>query len=111
VGIPEEIVIQMRHAPFRTALEKMAHTLVYEMTILGSVSSPTEFTASVAVPTLLMAGAESPSFLQDAAKSLAQVLPNGQHRILEGQTHDIVPSVVAPLVKEFFLSGASIKRS
>jgi pimeloyl-ACP methyl ester carboxylesterase len=101
VGIPMEIVAQMRNAPFRPALEKMAHTLVYEMTILGGMASPAEIIASVAVPTLLMAGAQSPAFLQDAVKSLVATLPNGEYRILEGQTHDIVPSVVAPLVEEF----------
>src|SRR5438270_1985362 len=35
VGIPEEVVVQLRHAPFRPALEAMAHTLVYDATILG----------------------------------------------------------------------------
>jgi hypothetical protein len=74
------------------------------MTILGDMASPAELIASVATPTLLMAGAQSPMFLQDAVKSLANGLPNGQPRILEGQTHDIVPSVVAPLVEEFFTS-------
>lgn len=104
VGIPMEIVVQTRNAPFRPALERMAHTLVYEMTILGDMPSPAEIIASAAAPTLLMAGAQSPMFLQDAVKSLAHVLPNGQFRILEGQTHDIIPSVVAPLVEEFFTS-------
>jgi len=35
VGIPAAVVAQMRNAPFRPALEKMAHTLVYESLILG----------------------------------------------------------------------------
>src|SRR5947209_15976870 len=35
VGIPEEVVVQMRRAPFRPALEAIAHTLVYDATILG----------------------------------------------------------------------------
>jgi hypothetical protein len=35
VDIPAEIVAQLRHAPFRPALENIAHTLVYDATILG----------------------------------------------------------------------------
>jgi len=107
VGIPVEVVVQMRNAPFRPALEKMAHTLVYEMTLLGDLSLPNELAASVPVPTLVMAGRESPAFMHDTAKSLANGLPNGQCRILEGQTHDIVPAVMAPVLEEFFTAGAS----
>src|SRR6266568_4803154 len=38
VGIPDEIIIQMRNAPFRPALEAMAPTLVYELTIIGDAA-------------------------------------------------------------------------
>jgi len=30
VGIPEEVVAQLRHAPFRPGLEAIAHTLIYD---------------------------------------------------------------------------------
>src|SRR5216683_6593439 len=91
VGIPEEIVVQMRNAPFRPALDAMAHTLVYEMTILGDSSLPIELAQRAAMPTLAVAGGTNP-FMRQAAEALAEALPNGQARILEGQTHDIVPS-------------------
>jgi pimeloyl-ACP methyl ester carboxylesterase len=106
IGMPMEIVVQMRHAPFRPALEKMAHTLVYEMTILDVMAAPTTLAASIETPTLLMAGSESPIFLQNTAKALAMALPHGQHRILPDQTHDINPSVVGPLVEAFFTQSA-----
>lgn len=102
VGIPAEVVVQLRNAPFRPALEKMAHTLVYEMTILGDQTLPNELAAAVPVPTLVLAGEKSPPFMQDTAKSLANGLPHGQWRILEGQTHDIVPAVMAPVLEAFF---------
>ncbi len=106
VGIPPEVVTQLRHAPFRPALEKMAQTLVYEAIIAGTTYSPAEFAASVRIPTLVLVGGESPAFLQDAAKLLADSLPNGQYRSLEGQTHDIVAPVVAPILEEFFTTNA-----
>ena len=38
VGIPQEVVAQMRHAPFRPALEAVAHTLAYDAAIIGDRS-------------------------------------------------------------------------
>jgi pimeloyl-ACP methyl ester carboxylesterase len=101
VGIPAAVVAQMRHAPFRPALEKMAHTLVYESTILGSL--PEGLLASVRVPTLVIDGEESHVMLRQAAQSVADALPNGRYRTLKGQGHDIVPAVVGPVLEEFFL--------
>jgi len=40
VGIPEEVVVGMRQAPFRPALEAIAHTLVYDATIIGDLTCP-----------------------------------------------------------------------
>ena len=105
VGIPAAVVAQMRNAPFRPALEKIAHTLVYESTILGAL--PPGLTASARVPTLVIDGEESPEVMRQAAQSLAEALPNGRYRTLKGQSHDIVPTVVAPVLMEFFLAPSS----
>jgi pimeloyl-ACP methyl ester carboxylesterase len=101
VGIPAAVVAQMRNAPFRPALEKMAHTLVYESTILGSL--PNGLIASVRVPTLVIDGEESPEVMRHAAQSLAEALPDGGYRTLKGQSHDLVPAAVGPVLEEFFL--------
>jgi pimeloyl-ACP methyl ester carboxylesterase len=100
VGIPEPIVLQLRQAPFRPALEAMAHTLVYEATILGDRSLPTEVVGHVRMPTLVAAGGAS-AFMSTSAHALADLLPQGEARILEGQTHDIEPSVLGPVMEEF----------
>ena len=100
VGIPAAVVAQMRNAPFRPALEKMAHTLVYESMILGAL--PAGLAASVRVPTLVIDGETSPEVMRHAAQSLAEALPDGRYRTLDGQGHDIVPAVVAPVLEEFF---------
>src|SRR5439155_9593034 len=42
VGIPEEVVAQMRHAPFRAGMEAIAHTLAYDH---GGVSRQLAMTA------------------------------------------------------------------
>ena len=102
VGIPEDVVARLRQAPFRPALEQMAATLVYECTIIGDGSLPTALAASIARPALVMAGGASFPFMRTTAQALADALPHGQARILEGQTHDLVPAVLAPVLEQFF---------
>jgi pimeloyl-ACP methyl ester carboxylesterase len=102
VGIPEAVVAQLRHAPFRPALEATAHTLVYEATIVGDLELPTAQLRSIKTPTLVIYGGESPAFMGNGAKALANALPDGHVRALDGQTHDIVPSALAPVILDFF---------
>src|SRR5438270_5816126 len=102
VGIPEQVVAQLRHAPFRPALEAMAHTLVYDATLVGDLELPTAQLRSVRAPTLVVYGSDSPAFMGSAAKALAKALPDGHVRALDGQSHDIVPTALAPVLLEFF---------
>jgi pimeloyl-ACP methyl ester carboxylesterase len=102
VGIPEPVVAQLRHAPFRPALEEIAHTLVYDATVVGDLKLPAAQLRSIKAPTLVVYGGESPAFLGDAAKALAAALPDGRVRSLEGQSHDIVPMALAPVLLDFF---------
>jgi pimeloyl-ACP methyl ester carboxylesterase len=102
VGIPEQVVAQLRHAPFRPALEATAHTLVYEATIVGDLELPTAQLQSIKTPALVVYGSESPAFMGNGAKALAAALPDGHLRALDGQNHDIVPAVLAPVLLDFF---------
>lgn len=101
VGIPPEVVAQLRHAPFRPGLEAIAHTLVYDATIVGDLSIPAELAASVTIPALVLAGEQSPPFLRDGAAAVAEAVPKGRLCILPGQTHDINPDITAPVLMEF----------
>ncbi|WP_327144827.1 alpha/beta fold hydrolase [Nocardia sp. NBC_01327] len=103
IGIPESIVSQMRNAPFRPALEAMAHTLVYEMTILGGVVHPADSAAAVSVPTVVMVGEQSPPMLHDSAAAIASANSTFRLHVLAGQNHDIAPSVVSLMLKDQFL--------
>lgn len=102
VGIPDDVVAQLRHAPFRPALEEMAPTLVYEATILGDGSLPAGLAPSITVPTLAIAGAAGSPVLREAAEALAAGLPNGRALALEGQTHDLDAQVLGPVLEQFF---------
>src|SRR6266511_1968097 len=89
VGIPEDVVAQLRHAPFRPALEAIAHTLLYDATIIGDLTLSTDLVAKVATPTLVIDGENSMPMLRNAARVLADTLPNGRPCTLAGQSHDI----------------------
>ena len=104
VGIPPEIVAQLRHAPFRPELENIAHTLIYESTIMADLSVLAGQLPSITVPTLVISGGNNIARMRSAAQTLADALPNARHRSLEGQTHDIVPAVLAPVLEEFLAS-------
>ena len=101
-GAPPEGVAGMRQTPIWPLFEAVAPTLAYDNAIMGDGSVPTDRLASLAVPTLVMAGGASPAFMQDAVQAAAHALPNAKFRTLEGQTHDVAPDVLAPVLEEFF---------
>jgi pimeloyl-ACP methyl ester carboxylesterase len=102
VGMPAEFVAFARTQPFWADQEKIAHTLAYDATIMGDYSLPLERAAGVGTPTLVIAGAASYPFLRQTATALAEALPNGEARILEGQDHNVAPEAIGPVLKEFF---------
>ena len=101
IGMPTEVVAQLRHAPFRPALEELAHTLVYEAMIIGDLTLPTALLTSIETPTLVIEGEKSPPVLRDAARAVADTLPNGRLCTLAGETHDISPAPTAAAIREF----------
>jgi len=104
VGIPEDVVTQLRHAPFRPGLEAIAHTLAYDAAIVGDLSLPADLLATVTIPALVIGGEYSPPFLRNAARAAASALPHGRLATLPGQTHDINPQAAAPVMAEFLAS-------
>jgi pimeloyl-ACP methyl ester carboxylesterase len=102
VGMPAEFVAPMRQAPMWPGLEAVAHTLAYDASIMGDYSVPTRRLGSVAIPTLVMDGGESPAQLRNAVQAVANAIPNAQRRTLPGQTHEVAAEAIAPVLIEFF---------
>jgi pimeloyl-ACP methyl ester carboxylesterase len=101
VGMPESFVGWAKTQPFWAGQEKIAHTLAYDATVMGDYSLPAS-AASVAVPTLVLAGTASFPFMRETADALAARIPNGQVRLLDGQDHNVAPAAIAPVLREFF---------
>lgn len=107
VGLPAEFAAFARTQPWWAAQEALAHTLPYDAKVMGDYSLPTERAATVTVPTIVIDGSASMPFMAATANALAEVLPHGQRRTLEGQQHDVDPSALAPVLIEFFGSDGS----
>lgn len=102
VGIPAPAIDGMRSQPSWSALEAIAPTLAYDDEVLGDGRVPHAVAAAIGVPTLVLSGGASPHGLQQAAKATAEALPTAEHRTLDGQTHDVSPAALAPVLADFF---------
>jgi alpha-beta hydrolase superfamily lysophospholipase len=101
VGLPDEVVARLRRAPFRPALEAMAHTLVYEAAILGDGLLPLDAASALPTPLLATVGGATTPFMIETAQALAGAARTGRALVLEGQGHDIDPSAVGPAIEAF----------
>jgi pimeloyl-ACP methyl ester carboxylesterase len=88
------------------AVDRRSHTIPYDVAILGDkvYGEPLshEDWADVKAPTLVIAGGKAPELIRAAARQLAEVLPDGQYHVLEGQSHNVSPKAIAPVLTEFF---------
>jgi pimeloyl-ACP methyl ester carboxylesterase len=104
VGVPAVQIEGMRHAPFWGGMEAVAPTLAYDHTaIMGKQGTiPTERAARVQVPTLVMDGGDGAPFMFETSKTLSKKIPGAKLITLDGQTHDVHPGALAPVLVEFF---------
>jgi len=101
-GMPAEQADEMRRIPMWPAWEAVAPTLAYDAAALGeNASVPVGQARKVAVPALVMAGGDTYPFMHDTARALAEAMPHAEYRVLEGQTHEVAPEAIAPVLIDF----------
>jgi pimeloyl-ACP methyl ester carboxylesterase len=103
-GMPPEIAQAMSNDPKLCA---MAPTMAYDYEIVGEMRGgtiPEALVRSIRVFTLVIAGEASPEFFRVSAARVAELLPNAQYTVLEGQDHGAPASAVAPVVTRFLSS-------
>jgi hypothetical protein len=49
-----------------------------------------------------MDGGASYPFMRVTAEALAEAMPHGEHRTLDGQTHEVAPDAIAPVLVDYF---------
>ena len=101
VGLPDEMIAGIRQSPYWELGERTAPTLAYDAAVLGDTRVPIERYARIDVPTLVLAGSESPDFLRAAAAEVAAAIPGARHDVLDGQDHNVAGEVLAPVVAQF----------
>lgn len=102
IGLPPEVVAQIRRSPMFAGLEAMAQSIVYDSAITTGSAPP----AGLATPTLVVNGAQTWPVLARQATSTAAALPNARHvEVPGGAHHTIEPGVTAPVVAEFLRAG------
>jgi hypothetical protein len=109
LGMPKPLLTIMRLVPgVWKKLTAMAHTLRYDIAVMGDTQQGTPLTATpwnaVAAPTLVLTGGKSPAGFHNAARALIDVVPTAQHRILNGLNHGAVamaPKKIAPALIGF----------
>jgi pimeloyl-ACP methyl ester carboxylesterase len=108
VGVPAGAMPSIRESPYWPSLEAVAHTLWYDGVIMGDTMVGKPLSAdrwsTVTSPALVIDGGASPPSLRNAVQALVDVLPNAQRLTLEGQTHDVDPTVLTPVLVEFLTS-------
>ena len=105
IGMPQEMVDEMRHTPRWAELEAMAPTMAYDSEVMGNIGRggavPTALAGRVRCETLVLVGGASPEWMIDVARQVAKAMPHGRYRVLEGQEHVVPPELLVPVLAEF----------
>lgn len=113
VGLSSVMVFFMPLMPAWAKLKGVAHTLPYdgiivEKELVGKPFPPGRW-QSVNIPTIVIDGEKSQTWMHNGMKALAGHLPNAQYQTLDGQSHIVKPEVLAPVLTEFFLKKSSLE--
>ncbi|MFE1839552.1 alpha/beta fold hydrolase [Streptomyces sviceus] len=101
-GMGEEMIQGARQSPMWPGMESVAPTLAYDNAVMAGGLVPRERLASITVPVLAVAGGASPEWMREGTRAVAEAAPKGSYRVLEGQTHMVDPTTLAPVLTEFF---------
>ncbi|WP_327114290.1 alpha/beta hydrolase [Streptomyces sp. NBC_01341] len=108
-GVPEATIARIRRSPLWHGLEAVAHTLAYDDALLGDGTVPTGRFASLTARTLVVTGGFSPPQTHETTLALAAAVPRARHRTLTGQTRELAPHVIAPVLADFFTRDSFLR--
>jgi pimeloyl-ACP methyl ester carboxylesterase len=96
IGLPQQVIEQIRQSPMWPGLVAMAQATVYDATITAELAQPTAEMAAVTVPTTVMVGAETMPVLKEAARLILV----GEHiEVAGGVDHDVPVGETARLIR------------
>jgi pimeloyl-ACP methyl ester carboxylesterase len=105
--MPAEFVGGMKQDQAMWAgMKSIAPTIPYDAAFVGAFMEgkplPAGHWGKVTAPVLVADGGASPAWMGHGADALAKVLPRASRQTLEGQTHMVDASVLAPVLSDFF---------
>jgi pimeloyl-ACP methyl ester carboxylesterase len=100
IGVPTEVLAEMRATQAWTLMTGVAHTLVYDCTIAEATTS--EVLRQVPVRTLVLDSEGSSDNLTGWAARVAARLPDASHTSLAGEWHVVADDILAHVLIEFF---------
>ena len=102
-GTPPDMIKNMHDAPIWPVFEGLAPTLSYDAACMNGGVVPSQRAALVEAKTLALNGGSSPDCMRTTARAICRLVPNADYKELPGQTHNVDPKVLAPVLLEFFL--------
>lgn len=100
IGVPEEMIEEMRGTAEWEKMSGIAHTLVYDC-MLSDATTPT-LCRSIDLPVLVLDSQGSSDDLAGWAAQAARLIPAAAHRSLPGEWHTVAPALLARELKQFF---------
>jgi pimeloyl-ACP methyl ester carboxylesterase len=102
VAVPANDLPATRQDPFWEGMDELAHTIVYDLEIMGDFSIPKDLLSKIVVPTLVLDGEVSNPNLRLSARAVSDGIAGAQRVTLRNQGHDVSPEVLAPALVDFF---------
>ncbi len=102
IGADPEGVAALSRQPWWPGMLGVAHTLPYDLDLVGDGLVHTDRIGKIAAPTLLIDGADSPPWAGTAASVAAATIPGARQLTLDGQDHNVDPAALAPVLIGFF---------
>lgn len=106
IGVPDEMISDMRGTDRWLRMIGVAPTLVYDCRLSDAMGP--EVLSAVSVPTLILDSEGSSDDLTGSAATAARRIPGARHRSLPGEWHVVAPELIAAEIKEFLLDEARV---
>lgn len=101
VGLPEQVIEQIRASPVFAALVPLAQSVIYDATLTRAVSTPTPAMLGVKAPVTILRGDPTFPVLVTAAERLAVAMPSAKLIVVpESRNHGVDPAGTARVIAE-----------
>jgi len=84
-------------------LKAVGTTIRYDARVMGGdFEVPVAELGKVTVPTMVVWGSKAAKGMVAGNQTVAGAIPKAEHRILDGQTHNVTPAALHPVLTQFF---------